>query len=309
MSRRATEPPRRPHIGTLTASRSLPGLGSDWLYLNLYLPSDRQDDFIRGTLPELVEQAGVHGVDRWFFIRYNDPEGPHLRVRFHGTPDGLWGAAAPVLGARLRDWQRSGILGRYRVDQYDAEIERYGGADAMAAAERVFEADSVAAMRFLELVRDPDCAHSLDAFATISLASLAAAFGVPPRESAAAGEWEDDAAAAWLSLTGSRIELPRSFRSDVQRWRELVDPYRHWPVLRADPWGAAALEALEQRDDRVRSLRAVLHGSHTPHQRLIGSLMHMTCNRLFGGDSARERAAVATARGAVQDNFNRRRHT
>ncbi|MET9026153.1 lantibiotic dehydratase [Nocardia sp. NPDC004168] len=308
LSRRDARPARSPHGGYLEPDRRPAGLGSDWLSLALYLPASRQSDFLRVHLPELVEQARGHGCDRWFFIRYTDPDGPHLRVRFHGVPDEIWGAVVRPLGRRLDDLHRGGLIRAHRLDQYDAETERYGGAAAMAAAERVFEADSEAAIRFLDLVEEPTCTHSLDAFAAVSVAAIADAFGLPEADPAGHGARSDDAAMAWLSLTGSRKTLPGTYRVDAQRWRGIVDPYGGWSTLRADPHGAAALEALRPRDAAVGELRLASAGSRTRPHRLIGSLMHMTCNRLFGGDSDRERAAVAIARGAVQDNFNRRNY-
>ncbi|MEU2179091.1 lantibiotic dehydratase [Nocardia sp. NPDC019219] len=308
LSRRDARPVRSPHGGYLEPDRRPAGLGSDWLSLALYLPSSCQGDFLRIHLPELVEQAREHGCDRWFFIRYTDPDGPHLRVRFHGVPDQLWSAAARPLGRRLDDWQRDGLLRAHRLDQYDAELERYGGAAAMVAAERVFEADSEAAIRFLDLVEQPACTHSIDTFAAVSVAALAGAFGPPEADSAADSACSDDAAMAWLSMTGSRRTLPDAYRADAQRWRAIVDPHGGWSALRADPHGAAALEALRPRDAAVGELRLASVGTKTRNHRLVGSLMHMSCNRLFGGDSDRERAAVAIARGAVQDNFNRRRY-
>ncbi len=309
LSRRDSRPSRSAHGGYAEMPRTPAGLGSDWLYLEIYLPSACQGDFLRTELRELVDAGREYGCDRWFFIRYTGPDGPHLRVRFHGDPDTLWAQAAPALGAKLDSWQHAGLIRTHRVCPYDPEAERYGGRAAIAAAERVFEADSQAAIAFLDLVEDPACPHSLDTVAAVSVAALAAAFGAPEPDSTSDTGCGDDAAAAWLSLTGSRGDLPTAFRVDAKRWRALIDPYGDWPALRADPYGAAVLDALQARDAAVRALRSALSGSRTRHPRLIGSLMHMTCIRLFGGDSDRERAVVAIARGAVQDNLNRRRHT
>ncbi|MFI6999202.1 lantibiotic dehydratase [Nocardia sp. NPDC050175] len=308
MSRRDTRPLRSAHGGYAETSRAPAGLGSDWLFLELYLPYSCQSDFIRSELPALVEKAREHGCDCWFFIRYTGPDGAHLRVRFHGAAQDLWGAGARALGERLDSWQQAGLIRTHRIGQYDAEVERYGGDAGMAAAERVFEADSHAAIRFLNLIEDRSCAYSLDTFAAVSVAALAYAFGPPDSDTGGDNRWGDDAAMAWLSMTGSRDDLPDAYRVDAQRWRSRIDPYDGWSVLRADQHGAAAIEALRSRDTAVRELRSALAGSRTRHRRLIGSLMHMTCNRLFGGDSDRERAVVAIARGAVQDNFNKRKH-
>ncbi|MGH3569811.1 MAG: lantibiotic dehydratase C-terminal domain-containing protein, partial [Pseudonocardia sp.] len=74
------------------------------------------------------------------------------------------------------------------------------------------------------------------------------------------------------------------------------------------------LAALAPRRAAVTALRRLLEpsggpGGPTPPGRVIGSLLHMTCNRLLGGDPERERTVIAIARGAVQDNRTRREHT
>ncbi len=44
---------------------------------------------------------------------------------------------------------RAGLLGRWAVDTYDPEVERFGGPGPLRAAERVFHADSVLALEML----------------------------------------------------------------------------------------------------------------------------------------------------------------
>ncbi|NUT26937.1 MAG: hypothetical protein HOV84_13615, partial [Streptomyces sp.] len=106
-----------------------------------------------------------------------------------------------------------------------------------------------------------------------------------------------------------------------------------------DPAGARALAALTARDEAVRHLAELVREpadspdgrspegrtpegqapegrspegqtpeGRSPEGRVVGSLLHMVCNRLFGGESARELTVLGIARGAVQDNFHRRSH-
>ncbi|MFD9369799.1 lantibiotic dehydratase [Streptomyces sp. NPDC060020] len=316
---------RRPYAGNRQLARTVHGLGGEWLYLKLYCAARAQDELIRDHLPELVSLAAGLGCDNWFFIRYTDADGHHLRVRLHGTdPRALWGEVAPAVGTLLDRWQRSGLVRGHAVAPYDPEIERYGGPDAQHLAEQVFRFDSEAAVELLRLVKNPVPASEgtarferldLDDLAVVSCAALAHAFGPPapdnPRlaDMLADGDPGDDAAVAWLSMTGTRRELPSAFRSRKAHWRRLVDPYDGWTGLAPDPTGARLLAVLDERDRAVRRLAdAVRAGGPTPEGRVVGSLLHMVCNRLFGGDSAREMTVLGTARGAVQDHFNRRRH-
>ncbi|MEU9759590.1 thiopeptide-type bacteriocin biosynthesis protein [Streptomyces sp. NPDC047987] len=301
--------PRTSH--TPRTPRPVHGLGGEWLYLKLHGSARAQDDLLREHVPELVELAGRHGADRWFFVRYTDDRGHHLRLRLHGTrPETLWGTAVPALGALLRRWQREGLVRGHSLDQYDPETERYGGPAARRPAEDVFRYDSEAAVALLRVAKDPANGYDVDDLAVLSCAALAHAFGTPvPGGPKAAEGYGDDAAATWLSMTGSRRDLPAAFRARSARWRELVDPYAGWPVLARDPAGARVLDALRPRDRAVGRLAACVRAAgETPEGRVVGSLLHMVCNRLFGGSGAREMTVLGIARGAVQDHANRRRH-
>jgi thiopeptide-type bacteriocin biosynthesis protein len=292
------------------------GAGGEWLYLKVYGSRRDQDELLRDHVPPLVRLARDHGADRWFFIRYSDHEGQHLRLRWHGEPDALWGKVLPGLGARLRQLQDQRVAGHYVIDEYDPELERYGGPDALTAAERVFEADSETAIALLELVRRPGFQFDLDALAAISVASLCHGFGQP----SAGAHWlpdnmGDDPAFAWLSTTGTRRDLPASFRKQAQFWRGLINPAEGWPELSGTEDGRLVLAALSPRDlatadygQVIRDLVAAGRCS-APEVRIVGSLLHMTCNRVFGGYQERETRALAIARGSVQDNHERMRRT
>ncbi|MFJ4825643.1 lantibiotic dehydratase [Streptomyces bacillaris] len=308
--RETGRPRRRPYAGCHLPARTVHGLGGEWLYLKLHGAARFQDDLLRDHIPELVRLAAQEGADGWFFIRYTDEAGQHLRLRLHGAaPEQLWGSAAPALGALLDRWQQRGLLRGHSLAQYDPEGERYGGPAAARLAERVFQHDSEAALALLTLAKDPANDHTADSLAALSCAALAHAFGPPsPHHPLLTGDFGDDAAAAWLSMTGSRRDLPAAFRTRAAHWRRLIDPYGGWPA--PDPAGAHALAALRERDAAVRRLAdTVRETGTTPEGRVVGSLMHMVCNRLFGGQSARELAVLGIARGAVQDNFQRRSHT
>jgi thiopeptide-type bacteriocin biosynthesis protein len=309
LSRRAVAPRRPAHVAHHDPDRTRSGLGGEWLFLKLYSPSRGQDELLLSHLPVLIGQARARGAERWFFIRYTDAEGHHLRVRLHGRPEALWGDVARGVGDTLDGWRSQGLVRAVRVDEYEPEAERYGGAGVSAAVERVFEADSDAALALLDIAAGPG-GPTLDACAVVSLAALAQAFGPPaPDAPRAALDCGDDAAAAWLSLTGTRRALPELYRKEAARWRRIVDPYGGWSVWRSTPGGPAVLDALAERDAAVSRLRDQVGASRTPHGRLVASLMHMTCNRLFGGDPDREAAVSGVARGAVQDNQRRRRRS
>ncbi len=295
-----------------TPGRRVHSPGGEWLYLKLYCPARGHDQFLREHLSTLVHTAQSRAdVDRWFFIRYADPD-PHIRLRFHGQPGGLWGSLLPELAAVLAELRDRRVISRFVVDEYDPEWERYGGPAVQAEAERAFQADSESAIGLLGLLRQPGWPHDLDTLTAISLAALAQAFGLPPGAGGSEADGDPpDAAAAWLAETGTSREVPKRFREQRESWRRLIDPAAGWPGLRGDAAGDAVLTQLLWRDQKVADLADRLRAvdSDTPPLRVVGSLLHMSCNRLFGGNQDRERDALGLARGSVLANLSRRRHS
>ncbi|MGP4000231.1 lantibiotic dehydratase [Streptomyces sp. 8N706] len=146
--------PSQPPLLGREAEAHVPG--GEWLYAKVYAPEEVQAQLLahhvgRLTRPELL---GATGTDSWFFLRYADPD-PHLRLRFHGKPNRLWSALLPELRQWMEHVRSAGLADRMVLDTYDPEIERYGGAAAIALAEDVFHADSAAVIDQLPLSRDP----------------------------------------------------------------------------------------------------------------------------------------------------------
>src|SRR5262249_42429974 len=94
-------------------------------------------------------------ADGWFFVRYADPD-THLRVRFHGDPERLRSRVQPALERAVAPLLDDGRLWRVQLDTYEREVERYGGPEGVAIAERIFQADSEAVLGLLERLDDGD---------------------------------------------------------------------------------------------------------------------------------------------------------
>jgi class I lanthipeptide synthase len=124
--------------------------GSEWLYAKLYAGTATADLLLRELVSPLRRWALDAGAaDRWFFIRYGDPDW-HLRLRFHGDPERLWRDLLPRLAAAAEELRADGRLRRLQLDTYDREVERYGGAAGIGPVERLFEADSEAVLEIVE---------------------------------------------------------------------------------------------------------------------------------------------------------------
>ncbi|MEU9505929.1 thiopeptide-type bacteriocin biosynthesis protein [Micromonospora sp. NPDC048170] len=111
---------------------------ADWISFHTYATSvPALQPVLESVVAPFVAGLSEHGaLVRWFFIRYRDQNGPHVRLRVGGPLD------------LLADVQRHGLveLADVRVRLYAPEYDKFGGPGGVAAAERLFHAASEAAL-------------------------------------------------------------------------------------------------------------------------------------------------------------------
>jgi thiopeptide-type bacteriocin biosynthesis protein len=275
--------------------------GGEWLYGKLYSGMERHDEVLADRLPVLLAQLPAT-VDRWYFIRYGDPE-PHLRLRFHGTPDEL----NKVLLPALHDWAErlrgERLARRLVLDTYDPELVRYGGPDAIGRAEEAFAADSAAVLTVLRLRRDGALTMAPELVAAIGFVILLQAFGDD--------DWDERFLAAFPK-NENHLAFQRCRREAIR----VIDPYDgQWAGLLAADGGRALLDALRRRVAAVGDYGELIHHLAadgrlpTTPRAVQRSLLHMHHNRFIGVDPDSEGRSYAIARGAIEAHRNRMRCT
>jgi len=131
----AIAPRRNRQQAALQVERYFPP-GTAWMYYKIYVGKNTADEIIRNILyPFAQKMQGQKVIDRWFFIRYEDPH-HHIRVRFHlrdaDNPALLQAFKQAILPAF-----KQGLIYRLQLDTYERELERYG-ADTIDLTESLF---------------------------------------------------------------------------------------------------------------------------------------------------------------------------
>ena len=121
--------------------------------------SSEADDVLLDVVAPLVEEwQSLFPRGRFFFVRYSDEHGPHIRLRLSGTDDNAKFTLQSLLqkygvltSTSVQHERRShaGLPVRcaYRWAIYEPETERYGGTPAVAVAEQLFHASSILAIQ------------------------------------------------------------------------------------------------------------------------------------------------------------------
>ncbi|WP_460701876.1 lantibiotic dehydratase [Myceligenerans halotolerans] len=260
-SRRLDAPPAEPSVELFVP-------GGEWLSLAIPAPHQHHEAILE-RLAEVAETtAEFH--DRWFWLRYdNEAYGPHLRVRFHGKPELLCGQVLPTMSAWCAGLVASRLARGLVIEPYEPEVVRYGGPEAIEAAERVFEADSEMVLATIAATADHEQR-------LVTAALTAAAVG----RSVATGNG--------LEAVG-RHQLDRGARRQVHRLvkaaREQQQDHGR-PTGAAEPTWRAWSKSLETYRDLVPPARRADCAS---------SLIHMHANRLLGSNDAERLARVVAA--------------
>jgi len=257
--------------------------GSPWLYAKLYAGTSGVDQTLRSVVAPLIRRSTSSGaVDQWFFIRYGDPDW-HLRLRVHGTPERLRAEFLPQLEAAVAPLIDTGELWRFQLDSYEREVERYGGAEGLLVAEKIFSADSEAALGILELLSGDEGADARWRFALRGMDMLLDDLGL-------------DLEAKLAVVKAARQTFGREFRVDGQFEYQLGDKYRKEragiealldPSRDEESELAPGLRLLHTRSQRLRASASELRACQSAGRltaslpELAQSYLHMHANRML----------------------------
>ncbi|TYZ12648.1 hypothetical protein FY528_04965 [Hymenobacter lutimineralis] len=154
-----TQPVRAPKSAWQNTQPRSFGMGSEWAYFKIYCGVKTADHVLTEYMQPLAEALKAEGIiDRWFFIRYNDP-GHHLRIRFHGQGT-FYAPLIKCIHQVLQPLAATMQIESYCAETYKPEIERYG-ALTMAASETLFWRDSEAVTSIISQLDPGDSGDEL----------------------------------------------------------------------------------------------------------------------------------------------------
>ncbi|MFD3938849.1 lantibiotic dehydratase [Streptomyces sp. NPDC058611] len=257
--------------------------GSAWSYLRLYAARDLHDEIVATELPSLIAQLGDAGLapDRWFYIRYADPD-PHLRIRTR-TESASGAAALTALFAWGEGLVRRGLADRLEAATYHPEISRYGGPAVYDHVEELFAANSAVSCGLQRLLWDKEHGLEPEAVTIAAVDALYAQWGLDVRERLAV-----------MPRPAEDAEARERYRKDRDYLCELLRPWdrRPHPLGRAHHARLAAV--LDAQAAAVgRAARAVARAEAAgtlwgTRDAILASLAHMQVNRLLPMDRPAE---------------------
>jgi thiopeptide-type bacteriocin biosynthesis protein len=151
-------------------------LGSEWLYYKIYSGVKTADKLLAEVIKPLTEEiTSKELADKFFFLRYNDPE-THIRLRFHVKDISNLGIIISLVHQYLEPCINTGMIHKVQTDMYKRELERYGD-NSIDLTEDFFHIDSVTVINLLNSVDSDETGNRiLWQFALLSIDELLDAF-------------------------------------------------------------------------------------------------------------------------------------
>jgi thiopeptide-type bacteriocin biosynthesis protein len=252
-------------------------LGDEWIYYKLYCGKKTADTILVEIIKPLVEKLlKENTIDKWFFIRYNDPHN-HLRIRFHCNDISKIGLVIDAFNKAITYNVNNDFIWKLETATYLRELKRYGK-NTITESERLFFYDSIACINALILIEDDELLFlfvlkSIDAFLTIFEYDLKAKISFAKQNSN-----------YFKKEFNADKYLSKQLNVKYQKLRKKVESFM---ALRESEDYDSLLEILSIKNKNIEPIKnhiLQLHRNNTLKvslDSLLSSYIHMTVNRQF----------------------------
>jgi thiopeptide-type bacteriocin biosynthesis protein len=253
--------------------------GSEWLYYKVYTGLKTADQLLAEVFYPLTERFKAKGwMDRFFFIRYADPNG-HFRFRFHLTHPKHTGPVIAALHRHLSPYLERKVITAITHDTYNRELERYGH-NSIDAVEAYFHVDSQTILHFLSMIEGAEGEACRWRFGLKMLDDLLTLMGFDLKQKL---DFTERNAAYFGKEFGYNQALKKNLDA---RYKEIEGAIEE-VLAEANPEHAFFYEINHARRAQLQGFAQKINALaaegalQMPVESLLGSLVHMNVNRLF----------------------------
>ena len=240
-------------------------IGDKWLYYKIYCGVKTTDTLLLEVIKPLTEQLIEEKIiDKWFFIRYSDPE-PHVRFRVQFIDIKNIGAVIKKMRNLLQPYMNSNQVWDVALATYKRELERYG-TNTIEDAELFFYHDSIMMLQIIENSKD-DETRFLTLFKWLENVLLLFKF-------------EDTGLLSFLERIQEQFK--EEFSVDKRVRKELSNTYRKLAPALFDKEDTNALKIYNPTETVERFLKLKKEQKlEVSLDNVVASFIHMSVNRCF----------------------------
>ncbi|GAB4034279.1 lantibiotic dehydratase [Spirosoma gilvum] len=253
--------------------------GSEWLYYKIYTGIKTADWLLSDLLNPLTERFRANGwIDKFFFIRYADPQ-HHIRFRWHVTDPKWLGPIVNEVHEALASYLKNKTVTSIVNDTYNRELERYG-LNSIDAIESFFHIDSQFILQFLGMIEGAEGEECRWRFGMKMMHDLLDQFGF---------NWQQRLNFTELQATyfGKEFGYNPTLKKQLDARYKTIELAIDELFSQANPEHGFFYDIVQQRTEALQPIVQYINALHEKSElqisieSLLGSLIHMTVNRLF----------------------------
>lgn len=268
-------------------------IGEEWLYYKFYCGEKAGEKIVNKVInPVVSELSNKNLIKKWFFIRYNDSLGHHIRFRILLKDLNMFTECIQVVKKYATEFENSKVIWKVQTDTYLRELQRYGH-NAIEATESLFHHDSFCTLQFMDMIEGDSGEKIRWLFALLSIDHLINDFDISLEDSVKLFNGAKTSFGKEFNRSGklnkdinklfadNEIEIERFL--DKNNIEEMYEPI--WQILAERTQNNLPIIATLQKLDAQNKLPRPLH-------EIILSYVHMVCNRIFLSQHRRHEMVV-----------------
>ena len=251
-------------------------LGEEWVFLKIYVGPGTADLLISshiGPFATAIVDEGL--ISRWFFVRYHDAQGFHVRIRFKLVDLRFLSDILIRVRDLFKPLVQQRLIHSLVYDTYTRELERYG-ASCYDLMEECFYEDSRCASSIITLINQYDDLSLRWKSAIALIDDILEARGLTMEEKKTLITSCRNAFREEL-----RVTSPAQIRVFDRKFRENRKAITESVLKISFP--EEMIQIIDRRRVSLHNILSRILAGGAPVN--TASLVHMTCNRLFAGYS------------------------
>jgi lantibiotic biosynthesis protein len=257
-------------------------IGDNWLYYKLYC-GERAGELVlnKAIHPIINELQSKKSIDKWFFIRYHDTLGSHLRLRMLLKNSSFYSDCIQIVKTHIQPFEVSQMIWKTQTDTYLRELQRYGY-EAIEDTETLFCNDSECTIQFIDMIDDDSGEKVRWLFSLLSIDHLLNDFGFSIEQKVAIMKVTKTNFGKEFNRNGNlNKQINQMFTENEdeiecflnhEKIDEMYNPL--WDILQ---------ERSEKNKKSIKKIKALATDKKIPNRLndIAISYIHMVCNRLF----------------------------
>ena len=142
----------KPEATKNTLQKASYSTGDEWLYYKFYCGERVGEKLLNYAIKPIVNELEANNlIDKWFFIRYADKDGHHLRFRIHLNDQTKFSECVFIIKKHIQPFENNLLIWKTQTDTYLRELQRYGF-DSIDSTEELYYNDSECTVKFADMI-------------------------------------------------------------------------------------------------------------------------------------------------------------